>query len=162
MFPSTESNALVQSPLTKLKASFVSPGLAGKAHFASSMSGFGMIVKKKPKTSTIHSPEEKEAKIIADDEKDNKTEINEEGDDVSTSASSSNTTIETPSSEDNSASKSSPESRKLSDLPDDLPNPFKRTCVTLNTTDSFDDEENGDDEYAKGDSSTNLDRKSVV
>ena len=59
VFPSTEPYATDQSPLKKLKASFVSPSLAGQAHFAKSMSGFGMVVRKKSSLSKPnHSPEE--------------------------------------------------------------------------------------------------------
>ena len=69
--------------MKKLKASFVAPSLAGKAHFATSMSGFGAIVRKKTTTTNScsiakHSPEEKSPSHEEEDnlatKKENRTE----------------------------------------------------------------------------------------
>lgn len=143
VFPSTESYDADQSPLKKLKASFVSPSLAGQAHFAKSMSGFGVVVRKKSSLSKPnHSPEEP-AKVSRTTEKEgdgsgevDSKPVESRQEDSSKKSTSFSETVD---------GKSEPKT-EISLAPasiNDLPNPFK------NSQESNDKQKNTDSDGAE-------------
>ena len=143
MFAPTESDDFDSSALKKLKASFVPPSLASKAHFANSMSGFGKVVRKKKANSLNHSPEE--SKIEANDSL-TKT-FSEDDSLMSEPACDAAVPRIGESGTEGPSSSNSPEK----DPADDLPNPFK----SIDSIDSIDGAvtDVGDDPAADGENS---------
>ena len=145
MFASTESDDFDSSALKKLKASFVPPSLASKAHFANSMSGFGKVVRKKKANSLNHSPEE--SKTEANDCLTKEETLSENDNLMNEPACDAAVPRMGESRNEGPSSSNSPEK----DPADDLPNPFKSIdSIDGGVTDVGDDPaadgENSDEE----------------
>ena len=122
----TESGNITSSPLTKLKASFVSPGLAGRAHFANSMSGFGKVIRKKAKTAATHFPVETATSSQTETATSSKIEtviIDDKATDSFSVPLADDKILE-------SDSSASVQTSSIKGGSTDLPNPFKITCTS--------------------------------